>query len=91
MTDAEIRQLRNDRDYWRRRCEALERKYAPLDGVSAIAIVLRDVRGGRRGVPESWTVDTVFIDDARESVVRQRALRAVSLDVEAAFAARAKT
>lgn len=91
MTDAEIRQLRNDRDYWRRKCEALERKYAPLAGVSALAIVLRDVRGGRHGVPETWTVDTVFVDDPRESVIRQRALRAVSLDVEAAFAERAKT
>jgi hypothetical protein len=27
MTDTEIRQLRNDRDYWKRRAEAVERKY----------------------------------------------------------------
>lgn len=89
-TDEALRRLANDRDYWRRRCEAVERKYAPLKGVSAIALVLRAMRGGRRGGPEFWTVDTVFIDDSGESVVRQRALRALSIDLEAAFSARAK-
>lgn len=88
-TGEALRRLTNERDYWRRRCEAVERKYAPLAGASAIALVLRDMRGGRRG-PEYWTVDTVFIDDPGESVARQRALRAISLDLEAAFSARAK-
>lgn len=89
-TGEALRQLANERDYWRRRCEAVERKYAPLRGASAIALVLRDVRVGRRGVPESWTVDTVFVDDPGESIIRQRALRALALDLEAAFSARAK-
>jgi len=88
-TGEALRRIANERDYWRRRCEAVERKYAPLAGVSAIALVLRDVRGGRRG-PEYWTVDTVFIDDPSESVIRQRALRSLAMDLEAAFSARAQ-
>ena len=75
-TEEEFRQIENDRDYWRRKCEAMERKFAPISGRSAIAIVcdgVRRVNGGR----EMWNVSTIWIDDPEEGVKVQRHLRAV--------------
>lgn len=61
MTDAEVRQLANDRDYWKRKCEAMERKYAQLKGRSFLAIVARTK--GRRLEGE-----TIYIEDAADAV-----------------------
>jgi hypothetical protein len=81
-TEEEFRRVENDRDYWRRRAEAVERKYAPLANRAAIAIVcdgVRRVAGGR----EFWKVSTLWIDDPREGVNAQRHLRLVMRALEA--------
>jgi len=87
-TDGEaLRRLANDRDYWRRKAEALERKYKPIEGRCAIALLAKArIINGR----ETWTVDTIWIEDARDCVRNQRALRGVMDELEASFAARAK-
>lgn len=61
MTETEIRQLKNDRDHWKRVAQALERKYARLKGRSCLAIVA--TRRGRK-----WEGETIFIEDAADAV-----------------------
>ena len=76
MTDAEIRQLRNDRDYWRRRCEAMERKYGRLRGRSFLAILATRTRDG-------WTGETVYVEDPADAVRVSNYLHALEREIAA--------
>ncbi len=63
MTETEIRQLSNDRDYWRRKCEAMERKYAKLLGRSFLAFAVDKKNAG-----DVWGLEAIFVEDARDGV-----------------------
>ena len=60
-TEVEFRQVENERDFWRRKCEALERKYGQFRGRSFLAITVR-ARPGR------LVAETVMVKDAEDSV-----------------------
>lgn len=64
MTDTQIRQLANDRDYWRRKCEAMERKYARLQGRSFLAFAVDKKAAGE----DVWGLEAIFVEDARDGV-----------------------
>ena len=74
MNDTEARQLANDRDYWKRKCEAMERKYAPLKGKSFLAIVAANK--GRRLEGE-----TIYIEDAADAVRVSNFLKRIEDDL----------
>lgn len=74
MTTTEIRQLQNDRDFWRRKAEALERRYAPLRGRAFLAITAEC--HGRR-----WVGETHFIDGETEQVRARNYLRDLEAEI----------
>lgn len=61
MTAIEVAQLRSDRGFWRRKAEALERRYAPLRGRAFLAITA-ECRGRR------WVGETHFVDGSSGQV-----------------------
>ena len=74
MNDTDTRQLANDRDYWRRKCEAMEKKYAPLKGRSFLAIVAHTK--GRRLEGE-----TIYVEDAADAVRVSNFLKRIEDDL----------
>ena len=74
MNDTEARQLANDRDYWRRKAEAMERKYGRLHGRSFLAIVAHTK--GRRLEGE-----TIYIEDDADAVRVCNFLRCIEADL----------
>ncbi len=64
----EMRRLSNDRDYWKRKSAALERKYGRLEGHAFIALVA--VKHGKK-----WDSAVLWFDDERESVQASRHMR----------------
>ena len=64
----EMRRLSNDRDYWKRKAAALERKYGRLEGHAFIALVA--VKHGKK-----WDSEVLWFDDERESVQASRHMR----------------
>lgn len=74
MTDTEIRQIQNERDFFKRKADALERKYAPLHGRSCLAIVA--TRRGRK-----WQGETIFIEDRADAVSVSNYLRRLEAEI----------
>ena len=64
----EMRRLSNDRDYWKRKAAALERKYGRLEGHAFIALVA--VKHGKK-----WDSEVLWFDDERENVQASRHMR----------------
>lgn len=61
MTDTEIRQLKNENDYLKRKIASMEKKYGILKGRSFLAIVAE--RKGKR-----WNGETIYVEDAADAV-----------------------
>ena len=76
MTDCEIRQLENERDFWRRKCRAIERKYAAVSGRSFLAIVSE--RAGR-----GWKGEVLYVEDPADAVRVSNYLLGLKQDIEA--------
>lgn len=74
MNDTDTRRLANDRDYWKRKCEAMEKKYGALKGRSFLAIVARTK--GRRLEGE-----TIYIEDAADAVRVSNFLKRIEDDL----------
>lgn len=74
MNDTDTRQLANDRDYWKLKCEAMEKKYGPLKGKSFLAIVARTK--GRRLEGE-----TIYVEDAADAVRVSNFLKRIEDDL----------
>ena len=78
MTDTEIRQLQNDRDYWKRVAQAYERKYGPVAKRSAIVMCRsRFLKDGRR----KGCIETFFCADPSETVTDTNWLKGVYDDL----------
>ena len=72
--DTDTRQLANDRDYWKRKCEAMDKKYGPLKGKSFLAIVAHTK--GRRLEGE-----TIYVEDAADAVRVSNFLKRIEDDL----------
>lgn len=71
-----VRQLANERDFWRRKAEAMDKKYATLKGRAFLAIVAHRSRAG-------WTGEVLFIDDNSDRVTGRNYMHGLKVDLEA--------
>ena len=76
-TDEErARQWKNEAEFWRRKAEAMERKYGRFKGRSFLAILAHRARDG-------WTGEVLFIDDSADRVTDRNYMYGLKLDLEA--------